>query len=504
MLEQMIKSQKRKDAQEKAKGRGPSKSSTRTVMGQPPGGKTVGYFGDIVQAPIHTVDTRTGQANMPFAPERGDVMGGPADPSPSGASPSPYAGNVAQSRSQFSDPTMQLQWMEAMGLLDNRGAAAGATQPLSREKGIALVPETGPANLHRGEAVISAPIVKKVMGGEYPEGTTGTAKKPPRDYKQVILEGAKSYEHGTGDPKKQEGILEAVLAELAELVQPGEMGEGALEGQFFGGGLGEETIPEGMSLLPETGLEPGEKFVAGQEYGGPPQGGPPTEDITAPEEAPFAGEETNIGQLMGGITDQPTPDTGYDEITESVGAGGERKFDVTGDPNAPKGPSAQDLQKKQLESLNEQARSMYTSAVTLATYANERPNSPAAQYLNQQSQERMKASKQLQMMYQQGLQTQQAVEQQEAEREAQEVAAQSDAQARETQAKYESEDRQRKLRREDRGESTKQIASLAKSLAGLEGGDAQKTEDILNQLIMYYMQQGGGFQGEGAGVAGGE
>ena len=114
----------------------------------------------------------------------------------------------------------------------------------------------------------------------------------------------------------------------------------------------------------------------------------------------------------------------------------------------------------------------------------------------------MKASKQLQMMYQQGMQTQQAAEAQSAELEAQEVAAQHDAKARETQAKYESEDRTRKLEREDRGESTKQIASLAKSLAGLEGGDAQKTEDILNQLIMYYMQQGGGFQDEAA--AGGE
>ena len=181
---------------------------------------------------------------------------------------------------------------------------------------------------------------------------------------------------------------------------------------------------------------------------------------------------------------------------------------MTGDPNEPvqqgsTGMSAADEQKKQLQSLNQQAQSMYTSAVTLASYANERPNSPAAQYLREQSQERMKSSKQLNMMYQQGMQAQQAVEQQEAEREAQAVAVEHDAKARETQAKYESEDRQRKLEREDRGESTKQISSLAKSLAGLEGGDAEKTEEILNQLIMYYMQQGGGFQQGEEAAAGG-
>ncbi len=505
MLEQLIKAQKKKDAQYNGPGQG-SRRSSKFTYGDTPGGKTIGYFGDIVQSNLHKTDLDTGETTMPYAPESGAVAGGPAEASPSAGPSDTYKGNVAKSQGQFSDPVMQLQWMKAMGMIPN-----DATNPNlpNREEGIALVPKTGPANLHKGEAVISAPVVKKVMGGDYPNGTTGTPKKP-RDYREIILEGAKSYASGTGDAKAQEGIMKGVLDEL-EGIQSYKDGTGdeddqenlmerileEMMGPFFGGAVGEGTSVAQEFFQP-TGKEQGETFSPE-----PSVGGPPTEDITAPEEAPFTGPETNINQLMGDVTGQAPPDPGYDEITESVGPGGERKFSGTGDPTAAKGPSAQDLQKKQLESLSEQAKSMYTSAVTLASYANERPNSPAAQYLNEQSQQRMKASKQLQMMYQQGVQTLQAAEAQEAEQEAQGIAAEHDARARETQATYESEDRQRKLDREDRGESTKQIASLAKSLAGLEGGDAAKTEEILNQLIMYYMQQGGGFQ-EGGATAGGE
>ena len=490
MLEQMIKAQKQKDADRGVGRGGAGKADKRITYGGHPGGQGgFGLFGDAAQGIWHETDTRTGETTMPYAPDSGGFA---PDQSTQGAQ-----GNVMMKILQE-----KLAGMEAKNAPRDTNAPYNPGLNPNLKEGIALVPETGPANLHEGEAVISAPVVKKVMGGEYPNGTTGTPKKP-RDYKQVILEGAKSYKDGTGDKEKQESLLETIIEELFSLQQPD------ADPADYQPGMTRESPgmqPSGIPGALGEAMAEGEQRMLGNQ---PQPVGPPTEDILAPEEAPFMGEDTDINQLMGDVTGQAPPQSGLPGgATESVGQAGERSFEMTGDPNEPvqqgsTGMSAADEQKKQLQSLNQQAQSMYTSAVTLAAYANERPNSPAAEYLRQQSQERMKSSKQLNMMYQQGMQAQQAVEQQEAEREAQQVAVEHDARARETQAKYESEDRTRKLEREDRGESTKQIASLAKSLAGLEGGDAEKTEDILNQLIMYYMQQGGGFQQGEEAAAGG-
>lgn len=365
------------------------------------------------------------------------------------------------------------------------------------KKGISRVPETGPAILHEGEAVISAPVVEKVMGADYPKGTSGKRNElKKRDYKDIIMGGMTAYQEGTGDKKKQEDILTSVIDELFKKMGVFPTAEGPSPEQYLPGltpespGAGQlevdpfEQYPvqmpeEEMGLPgPPAAPAPESQFGAGGlEAAGPDAGVlSQIEELAGPERSP-----ADVGREAAGGTP-----TGYGDIRESVGEAGERKFTTTGEPPPP--PTAMDIQKEQLDRLLEQAQSMYTSAVTLASYANERPNSPAAQYLMAQSQERMKASKQLQAMYQQGATSLQQAEAQQAETEALETAAIADAQAAAQGARYTAEGKVREEDLKGRQESAKNLQGLLKVLAEVS---PDRAEEVISQILMFYLSGAG-------------
>ncbi len=476
-----------------------------------------------------TSQTATQFGLSQIAPYSGMLFGGQ-----SGAS---AGGSAAQQPFPIEGPSPEPSPYSQMGPNEQR---AWLEKIPSKEEG-GGIPKTGVYQLHEGEQVIPAPEKLQEMVMDMMLGRQSKGKKKGKGYE----EGTVGYQEGTdgaaraimeaifgptgGDPYygEEEGFV-GPPESLAEMSPEEKSFVSGPLGRLFGSGSeldeeGGELARHKVAAQRRLGPEPDDyepawkEVVQGLAFGpqGPPAGSPfaaqPEQAAEPPPAQPqMMGPPTPLPQAA--PSPEPSPFQGYTgQVSESVGEagtskgysgifgesterkGGERSFQLTGTPETPG-----EAQKRQFDKeteaigiMNDEASSLTRSAATFRSYAEQRPNSPAADNLREMAKEREARAQSLgknASMRKKQMDEMQAFQ---GQAEAQQIAARLEAQGRLGAAQIETEGKAREGQADrqsrEASDALKRMTEIFRGYAGTEGVDPEQLEKIFEYLMPLFM-----------------
>jgi hypothetical protein len=339
----------------------------------------------------------------------------------------------------------------------------------SRERG-GGIPKTGLYQLHEGETVIPSEktlqqmLVERIAGDKMKSAGRGRTKGVKK----------RSYQTGTDDAQ---AMMDLVMSRLG--IRPG---IGRAQPPRTEGELREEVerrrgSMEGFSM--PGGSRPG-LFGEGSAAAGPsPYKLPPEPTVKEGVEGPPVPPEYEAPLEIEGV-EAFEPSAGYErsKVTKTEGEGGIPSYELTSVPETGNEKMDAALKKAadEIDNLRSAARRHSDAASSFMMYAHERPNSPAADKMMEMATNRMAMSKQFEG---QGMRLQKQMDDR--------IARMSEALAT-TQAAAMEAGGQRARAGATQSKGVMDFAgSLATALAGMEDADPE----MVQQVIMALLQQGG-------------